>query len=324
MGLVYTPLGVSINESRRWINVGISIQPSEIVKIGLIIYIACSLGEDPRRMRNFWNGLFYPYLVILLIICGIIFFQPNFSAIVCICILVVSMLWTGGAKAKFVGAIVGVGLVAGIIFLLMEPYRISRIKALFDPNNSWQLKQSLYSIGAGGLFGRGLGNSMQKLLYLPYRESDFIFAIVAEETGLFGCIMLLGMFALLIWRGVLTAMNAPDLTGMLIATGSTAALAIQVCVNVMVNIGLCPPTGVVLPFISYGGSGVVIFLAMMGLLLNVSKQASVPIPAKRTTLPFMVSIPKDNSNTIRGLDRKKRRQRNYEIEQQKKGRKRRR
>lgn len=324
LGLVYTPLGVSINESRRWINVGISIQPSEIVKIGLIIYIACSLGEDPRRMRNFWNGLFYPYLVILLIICGIIFFQPNFSAIVCICILVVSMLWTGGEKAKFVGAIVGVGLVAGIIFLLMEPYRISRIKALFDPNNSWQLKQSLYSIGAGGLFGRGLGNSMQKLLYLPYRESDFIFAIVAEETGLFGCIMLLGMFALLIWRGVLTAMNAPDLTGMLIATGSTAALAIQVCVNVMVNIGLCPPTGVVLPFISYGGSGVVIFLAMMGLLLNVSKQASVPIPAKRTTLPFMVSIPKDNSNTIRGLDRKKRRQRNYEIEQQKKGRKRRR
>lgn len=323
LGLVYTPLGVSINESRRWINVGISIQPSEIVKIGLIIYIACSLGENPRRMRNFWNGLFFPYLLILLFICGIIFFQPNFSAIVCICILVVSMLWTGGAKAKYIGAIVGVGLVAGFIFLIMEPYRISRLKALFDPNNSWQLKQSLYSIGAGGLFGRGLGNSMQKLLYLPYRESDFIFAIIAEETGLVGCLVLLGMFALLIWRGVLTAMNAPDLTGMLIATGSTAALAIQVCVNIGVNIGILPPTGVVLPFISYGGSGVVIFMAMMGLLLNVSKQASTPIPAKKFNLPFVVAIPKDNKNTIRGLDHKRKRQRNYEIEQQKRSRRRR-
>lgn len=323
LGLVYTPLGVSINESRRWINVGISIQPSEIVKIGLIIYIACSLGENPRRMRNFWNGLFSPYLLILLFICGIIFFQPNFSAIVCICILVVSMLWTGGAKAKYIGAIVGVGLVAGFIFLIMEPYRISRLKALFDPNNSWQLKQSLYSIGAGGLFGRGLGNSMQKLLYLPYRESDFIFAIIAEETGLVGCLVLLSMFALLIWRGVLTAMNAPDLTGMLIATGSTAALAIQVCVNIGVNIGILPPTGVVLPFISYGGSGVVIFMAMMGLLLNVSKQASTPIPAKKFNLPFVVAIPKDNKNTIRGLDHKRKRQRNYEIEQQKRSRRRR-
>ncbi len=314
LGLVYTPIGVTINESRRWINVGISIQPSEIVKIGLIIYIACSLGEDPRRMRNFWNGLFYPYLVILLLICGVIFFQPNFSAIACICALVVSMLWAGGAKTKFIGAMIGVGIVAGAIFLVMEPYRISRIEALFDPDNSWQLKQSLYSIGAGGLFGRGLGNSMQKLLYLPYRESDFIFAIIAEETGLFGCIILLGMFALLIWRGVIIAINAPDLTGLLIAAGSTAALAIQVCVNVMVNIGLCPPTGVVLPFISYGGSGVVIFLAMMGLLLNVSKQALQPIPAKRANIPFMVVVPKEDTNVIRGLNKKKKRQHNFEIE----------
>lgn len=324
LGLVFTPLGVDINGSRRWINVGISIQPSEIVKIGLILYVACSLGEDPRRMRNFWNGLCYPYLVILLAICAIIFFQPNFSAIVCISLLMISMLFAGGAKKKYVWSIIAVAVVFGTIFMVMKPYRVKRLFALFNPDNSWQLKQSLYSIGAGGLFGRGLGNSMQKLLYLPYRESDFIFAIIAEETGLFGCLVLLGMFALLIWRGVLTAINAPDLTGMLIATGTTAALGIQVCVNIMVNIGLCPPTGVVLPFISYGGSGVVIFMAMMGLLLNVSRYGSAPISAKRGGRLFAVVVPAEDGTLIRGLDEKKKRRREYEIEQKKRAKRRRR
>ena len=166
--LVYTPIGMSVNGSRRWINLGISIQPSEIVKIGMIIFISGSLAEFPTRIMRFWDGLVYPYLTVLLLLCAVIFFQPNFSAIVCISIIVMCMLWVGGMRASHFTIIIVVGIIGGVFFLLMKDYRVQRIEDLVNPYNSWQLKQSLYSIGAGGIFGRGLGNSMQKLLYLPY------------------------------------------------------------------------------------------------------------------------------------------------------------
>ena len=204
--------------------------------------------------------------------------------------------------------IIVVGIIGGVFFLLMKDYRVQRIEDLVNPYNSWQLKQSLYSIGAGGIFGRGLGNSMQKLLYLPYRESDFIFAIIAEETGLVGCLILIILFALLIWRGVMISMNAPDRQGMILATGVTATMAIQVVINIMVNIGLCPPTGVVLPFISYGGSSVVIFMALMGLLLNVSKQTNLSVVRARNKIPFYLEIPSDDKSGRKyNIEKKKRR-----------------
>ncbi len=308
--LVYTPIGMSVNGSRRWINLGISIQPSEIVKIGMIIFISGSLAEFPTRIMRFWDGLVYPYLTVLLLLCAVIFFQPNFSAIVCISIIVMCMLWIGGMRASHFTIIIVVGIIGGVFFLLMKDYRVQRIEDLVNPYNSWQLKQSLYSIGAGGIFGRGLGNSMQKLLYLPYRESDFIFAIIAEETGLVGCLVLIILFALLIWRGVMISMNAPDRQGMILATGVTATMAIQVVINIMVNIGLCPPTGVVLPFISYGGSSVVIFMALMGLLLNVSKQTNLSVVRARNKIPFYLEIPSDDKSGRKyNIEKKKKKRR---------------
>ena len=281
LALVFTPLGVDLNGSRRWINVGISIQPSEIMKMALVIFLACSIGRDPRRIKLFGKGLL-PYIAILGAVCAIIYFQPNFSAIACIVMLVMCMLMVAGARLPHLGMIIVVGVVALVVLMSLETYRENRVDALFDPMSNWQLKQSLYSIGSGGFFGRGLGNSMQKLMYLPYRESDFIFAIIAEELGFVGCLFVLLLFALLIWRGVVAAMRAPDLTGMLLATGSVAMIAIQVVVNIGVNVGLIPPTGVVLPFISYGGSGVLIFMCMVGILLNVSRQGVGVVPAGET------------------------------------------
>ena len=298
--LVYSPLGINLNGSRRWINVGISIQPSEIVKIGLIIYISASVAENPGRLRRFSNGLLFPYLAILAVICAIIYFQPNFSAIACIVMLVFIMLFIGGADLKHLGVVAAIGIVGLIILLTFESYRMQRINDLVNPENSWQLKQSLYSFSAGGLFGRGLGNSMQKLLYLPYRESDFILAIIAEELGLFGVLILLLLFGLLIWRGVLIAIKAKDLMGVLMASGVTVCIAIQVVVNVGVCTGLLPPTGVVLPFISYGGSGVVVFLTMIGLLLSVSKQSNISVSERSgRIIPFYVEAPRQEINQRR-------------------------
>ncbi|MBQ9942169.1 MAG: FtsW/RodA/SpoVE family cell cycle protein [Christensenellaceae bacterium] len=275
--LVYSPIGIDLNGSRRWINVGISIQPSEIMKMALIIFLSCSIGKDPRRIRQLGPGL-VPYLALLVLVFGIIYFQPNFSAIVCIAALAMCMFLVGGARLPHLGAIIGVCVLALLVLVSLEGYRTDRLDALSDPMSNWQVKQSLYSIGSGGMFGRGFGNSMQKLLYLPYRESDFIFAIIAEELGFVGCIGLLVLFAVLIWRGVVVAMRAPDLTGMLLATGAVAMIAIQVIVNIGVNINILPPTGVVLPFVSYGGSGVIIFMCMVGIMLNVSRQSAPVVP----------------------------------------------
>ncbi len=303
LALVYLPgIGVNINGSRRWINLGVSIQPSEILKMGLIIFMACSINKNPRKMDYFTYGVL-PYTVILAIAAGIIYFQPNFSAIICVAGLYIALLVVGGARGSHILAIVGAGALVLFILVAKEGYRSDRISALSDPYSNWQLRQSLYSIGSGGLFGKGLGNSIQKLLYLPYRESDFIFAIIAEELGLLGCLFVITLFMLLIWRCVVAAMRAPDLTGMLIASGTAAMIAIQVVVNIGVNVGLLPPTGVVLPFISYGGSGILIFMSMVGITLNISRQGSTGVPVDRRGELVLdmdkMQVPKDEKRARR-------------------------
>ena len=282
--LVYSPLGVNINGSRRWINIGLSIQPSEILKMSIIIFMACSIGRNPGKMKSFTAGPL-PYLIMLVVAAAIIYFQPNFSAIICITLLVMCLLFVGGMKYSHLGILAGLAAVVLIALVAKEGYRASRLSSWMDPwsdpVSGWQLQHSLISIGSGGLFGRGLGNSMQKLLYLPYRESDFIFAIIAEELGLVGCIFILALFGVIIWRGIVIAMRAPDLTGTLIAAGAVGMIAIQVVVNIGVNVGLLPSTGVVLPFLSYGGSSVLMFMGMLGLTLNVGRQGAKAIPVKR-------------------------------------------
>jgi cell division protein FtsW len=308
--LVFVPgIGQNINGSHRWINIGVSIQPSEIMKMSIIIFMACMIGRRPARMRYFSDGIL-PFLIMLGAACAIIYMQPNFSAIICIAALVMALLYIGGAKLSHLGMIVGVVGIALVIFIAAAPYRANRLLAWTDPwgdsDTGHQLRQSLISIGSGGVFGKGLGNSMQKMLYLPYRESDFIFAILAEELGLVGCVVVIGLFAVLIWRGIVAAIQAPDLTGTLLAAGATAMLAIQVVVNIGVNVGLLPSTGVVLPFISYGGSSVLIFMSMMGLVLNVGRQGKAVVPAaeKKKGFDWELTLPKEIPIQKRGKKRR--------------------
>lgn len=269
--LVWTPLGTEINGSRRWINVGISIQPSEIVKFGVIVFMACSIGRRPRRMTSFQSGML-PYLIMMGVIAIPMYFMPNFSAICCIGMLVMVILYVGGCKPSHWILTAAAIILALVLVVGLAEYRVNRLEALTDPLEEYQLKQSMFAIGTGGLFGKGLGNSLQKLLWLPMSESDFIFAIICEEFGFLGAIVVLALFGFIIWRGVVIAMHAPDTTGLLIGSGVVAIFTIQVTLNIMVVTGLMPPTGIVLPFVSYGGSSVIIFMAMMGLLLNVSRQ----------------------------------------------------
>lgn len=268
-------IGVELNGSTRWINVGIQIQPSEPMKFALIVFMASSLSRYPAKITGFVQGLL-PYLVLLGAIAFLIMKQPNLSAVICITGLMLVMLIVAGADLKIIGGIAGAGVLGFIILALSDQYRRDRLLAFTDPfkyasDEGYQVVQSLYAIGTGGFFGLGLGNSIQKKAFLTYSESDFIFAIITEELGFLGAIVLIGLFIFFIWRAVRVAVNAPDMLGMMLATGVTAIIAIQVIVHIAVVTSSIPATGVALPFISYGSSGLIIFMAMIGILLNVSR-----------------------------------------------------
>lgn len=274
---VLTSAGTNLNGSSRWIRIaGISVQPAEIAKFALIIFIASSVYINRSRMDTFRYGI-APTLIMLLPICLLLYFQPNYSAIIVLCAMAFIMVFVGGVKGWHLAAIGGIGVV-GIIFLMMrESYRVARVTSFMDPwqnptGDGYQVIQSLYGIGSGGLFGQGIGNGTQKLSWLPYGESDFIFSIITEELGLIGAVVLLALFIFLIYRGIKVAATAPDLFGTMVATGIITLIGLQVVVNVGVVTASLPPTGVSLPFISYGSSSLVIFMAMIGILLNISKQ----------------------------------------------------
>lgn len=270
-------VGVTLNGSSRWIRVlGISIQPAEIAKIALIIFIASSIYINRNRMSTFRCGMLPPLLV-LLPICVLLYFQPNYSAIIVLAALTFIMIFVGGVKGWHLAALGGIGVIGGIVLMVQEPYRVARLASFMDPwqnptGDGYQVIQSLYGIGSGGLFGQGIGNGTQKLSWLPYGESDFIFSIIAEELGLIGAVLLLALFVFLIYRGIKVAATAPDIFGTMLATGIVTLIGLQVVVNVGVVTASLPPTGVSLPFISYGSSSLVIFMSMIGILLNISKQ----------------------------------------------------
>ncbi len=279
LAVVLVPgVGQDINGSSRWIIIaGQSVQPSEITKFALIVFVAATISVNKERMNTFRYGMM-PSLLITGIACVLILLQPNFSAIVCIFLTVMIMLFVGGAKGWHMGVLMGAGLAGGLLVMQMRDYRVNRVISFLDPwqysdSLGYQVIQSLYAIGAGSFFGRGLGNARQKLLYLPYGQSDFIFSIIVEELGFLGAIILIGLFAFLIYRGIKVATRAPDLFGTCLATGIVTIIAIQVCVNIAVVTSSIPPTGVSLPFISYGSSSLVIFMCMIGILLNISKQS---------------------------------------------------
>ena len=213
-------------------------------------------------------------------IIGLLMLQPHFSASIVIVGICSIMMIVAGCKFKhftFTAGSIGIPIIIALI--LFSPYRLQRVVTFLDPwqdptDTGWQVIQSLYAIGSGGLFGSGLGESKQKYLYIPEPHNDFIFSILGEEMGFIGCAVVLILFAIFIWRGVLIAMKAPDMFGSLIAVGITALVAIQVIINVAVVTSSMPATGMPLPFFSYGGTALFMLLCEMGILLNVSRASN--------------------------------------------------
>lgn len=290
--LVLVPhLGKEVNGALRWIEIkGLGqFQPSEITKIGLIIFYAGYLSDHKSELKDFWRGFFKPLIFLAIPVAILYRIQNHLSVSLVISVITfVMMLMAGVRVLHFVWA--GLAGGAGLTLLLLkgkidqikgvagtsDSFRLDRIKVFFDPwsdatGTGYQMIQSLYAIGSGGLFGVGLGNSKQKYLYIPEPQNDFIFAIIAEELGFVGCIAIIALFAVFVWRGIVIAMKAPDMFGSLIAVGITTLVAIQAIINIAVITASIPTTGMALPFFSYGGTALVILLSSVGILLNISR-----------------------------------------------------
>jgi cell division protein FtsW len=275
--LVLIPgIGNVRNGSRSWIGIGaFSVQPSEFMKLAMIAFLAKFLSERQKYITSFKKGL-APSLGLVFLAFGMIMLQPDLgtgTVMVGTCIV---MIFISGARISHFVVLGLIGVAGFAALVASAPYRIKRITSFLDPwqdplGSGFQIIQSLFAIGPGGLFGLGLGESRQKFFYLPEPQTDFIFAILAEELGFIGGSFILLLFSLLLWRGIRIALGAPDLYGSFLAVGIIAMVAIQVMINIGVVTGLMPVTGITLPFLSYGGSSLTLMLMAIGVLLNISR-----------------------------------------------------
>ena len=267
----------------RWLDFGfVSFQPSEIAKFALIVMFAHMISQNLEKMGTFRYGV-VPYVGILALFAALIYLEDHLSATLIILALGAILMFVGGTKLKWV--ILGIILLAaGLTAILMVKggYQVSRIMVWLDPFSSeldpdltHQTRQSLYAIGSGGLLGVGLGQSRQKYLYLPEPQNDFIFAVVCEELGMVGALVIIVLFAMLIWRGVYISVHAKDKFGMLLGLGITFQVGLQTVLNICVVTNTIPNTGISLPFFSYGGTALLMLLGEMGVLLNISRSANV-------------------------------------------------
>ncbi|CAJ1001971.1 MULTISPECIES: stage V sporulation protein E [Bacillales] len=269
-------IGIEVNGSKSWLGIGaFGIQPGEFAKLGVVAFLARWLSDNQKLIVQFRKGL-VPALAIPTVCFALIMLQPDLGTGTVLMGTALVMIFAAGAKiSHFIG--LGVLGLAGFVGLILSaPYRIKRITSFLDPwqdplNTGYQIIQSLYAIGPGGLFGLGLGQSRQKHFYLPEPYNDFIFSVIAEELGFVGGSLVLLLFLLLLWRGMRTAITAPDLFGSLLALGIIGMIAIQVVINVGVVTGMFPVTGITLPFLSYGGSSLTLMLTGVGVLLNISR-----------------------------------------------------
>ena len=274
-------VGVTRNEATRWLNLGVEFQPSEVAKFAEILCFASMITLfGPKKMRTFRYGIL-PFIAIIGVLAGLLAPEPHLSAIVIIGATGMIMIFLGGANlAWLIGmGVCGVGGVVGLIFLL--PHAMARVKVWLDPfsdfrGNGWQGAQSLMSVGSGGVWGLGLGQGRQKHLFLPEPENDFIFAVICEELGMVGAVLIMLVFAALILRGYQIALRAPDRFGTLLAAGITTQLAVQTIFNMCVVTGLVPVTGAALPFFSYGGTSLLMLLGEAGIVLGVSRRIPAP------------------------------------------------
>lgn len=284
--MVYVPgLGVSAKGARRWINLGVQLQVSELAKLVMILYMAKKVTERQKELKSFIRG-FLPLFCILALFLVAIVLEPDLGASVMLAVIVYSIWFVGGMRLIHLFSLGLAAIPAVIVAIIAEPYRVKRIIAFLDPvarrrDEGWQLTQSLISVGTGGLKGLGLGDGPQKYQFLSEGYTDFIYAGICEEFGMIGGVAVFLIYAVFTIQGIRVATKAPDMYGSLIATGVTVMVGFQAVVNMYVVLGLLPTKGLTLPFISYGGSSLLINCAAAGILLNISRYteiaASVPI-----------------------------------------------
>ena len=268
-------VGRMLNGSRRWLRLGpVSFQPSELAKYAIIIYLARALSQPGRDVTRFFTGLL-PLFLLPGVAFMLILLQPNLSTAGSILIVTAVMVMIAGARWLHLGLVGAAGLALGTFYALSEDYRRARLMSFRNPfayltNEGYQLSQSLLAFGSGGLFGMGLGLGRQKYAFLPYPESDFIFAVVGEDLGYVGCAAVLAVFAAFIFFGLRIAIRCQDRFGSLLAGGITCMIGVQCVLNVAVVIGLMPTTGLPLPFFSAGGTSISILMCAVALLMNIS------------------------------------------------------
>jgi len=280
LGLVFTPLGIEFNGAMRWVSIGgFNFQPSELAKVAVIVAMATYIAKDTNRVNTI-RGLFGCALIVGIPVVLVMLGRNLSTAIILVAIAFVMIFLASPYFWRFValGATAVVGVAGYLLYehLLGEGFRGARFGAWLDPfadptGVGFQTVQSLYAVASGGLFGLGLGNSNQKLYYLPEAQNDFIFAIIVEELGLFGAMIVLTLFGILVWRGAMAAVNSRSVLGCLIGTGIVTMISVQVIINVGVVTNTIPNTGIPLPFISYGGTSIAVMMTAIGMLLNISR-----------------------------------------------------
>lgn len=284
--LVLVPhVGTVVGGARRWIRLpGVSLQPAEVAKFAWVVYLAYSLAKKREKVTTFSVG-FLPHLILCGLLVGLCMRQPDFGSSVCLLFLLFVMLFAAGTKLSYLVGSVLLALPIGYHAIASTPYRMKRILAFMDPwahrhDIGYQVAESLMSVGSGGVFGLGLGDSRQKLFFLPEAHTDFIFSIIGEELGLLGSGLTIFLYGVIIWRGTKAALNATETFGTYLGLGITSLIGFQAVVNMSVAMGLAPTKGLTLPFISYGSTSLVMMMAGAGVLLSLSAHGKARAPAR--------------------------------------------
>jgi cell division protein FtsW len=286
-----------INGARRWIRfAGVSLQPSEIAKIALPVFLAYFLTKNEKTVGELKETVL-PCAGVLIALCGLILIEPDLGTVIVLAAVFIVVYFAAGAKILHLIPAIASCVIVGVVALIVSPYRRERVLAFLNPwenadKGAYQVVQGLYAIGSGGIVGEGFAQGQQKLFYLPYPYSDFIFAVVGEELGLIGTLAVVLAFGLLLWRGTRAALMAPDRFGMLLAIGILTGIITQALFNISVVISILPAKGIPLPFISYGGSSIIVTLFAVGILLNISQYAG------------FVSMEKNEAQPVRKREKK--------------------
>ena len=274
------PLAQPINGTRRWLRLGpLSFQPAELAKLALVVYLAAYLARRREGLGEFWRGILPP-LAVAGAFALLVLAQPDLGSGVTLIVVTFALLFLAGGRVRHLAWLLVPALPLITLAIWMAPYRLRRISTFLDPwadqrGGGFQIIQSWLALGSGGLVGRGIGESRQKLFYLPEAHTDFIFAILGEELGFIGAVGVLSLFVVLIWRGLRAGVRAPDAFGAYLALGITVLIATQTVVNVGVVTGALPTKGLPLPFVSFGGSALLMTMVSTGVLLNISQHANV-------------------------------------------------